>query len=55
MGPDISKYFFNGIFYCKKDFSIYFSIYEEIPGNNLFMIFYLKKIFFAKTLQERKS
>jgi hypothetical protein len=33
----------------------YCEYYEEIPGNNFFMIFYLKSRFLAKTLQERKS
>jgi hypothetical protein len=33
----------------------YCEYYEEIQGNNIFMIFYLKSRLLAKTLRERKS
>jgi hypothetical protein len=70
LGPDISKYFFNGIFYCKWDFLLqkegfqhlaksysynYCEYYEEIPGNNLFMIFLFKKSIFGQNTAGAKE
>jgi hypothetical protein len=45
-----------GFQHLAKSYSYnYCEYYEQIPGNNLFMIFYLKIRFLAKTLRERKS
>jgi hypothetical protein len=43
-----------GFQHLPKSYSYNYSeYYEEISGNNLFMIFYLKSRFLAKTLRER--